>query len=118
MGGRHGYYRAGFSSLRNVLEVMTVGTCGCLNHTTAYDDYRGSSAEFKFGTACDQLSRAPSLAAFNQRMHDAGFRSLWDAKEKVVDAGMLDCSTGNSAICAHATRVLRECPVEEQWTDL
>lgn len=83
----HGYYRAAFSSLRNVLEVITVGACGCLNHTAAYEDYRRGSAEFPFGTACDQLSHAPSLATFNRRMHDAGFRALWDAKDRIADAG-------------------------------
>jgi hypothetical protein len=83
----HGYYRAGFSALRNVLEVTTVAACGALNQTAQYANYRSGSAEFKFGTACDQLSNTPSLDVFNTQMRDAGYRSLWDARDRGVDGG-------------------------------
>jgi hypothetical protein len=59
----HGYYRAGFSALRNALELMTIGTCGAIRNSQQYTNWRHGSVEFKFGTACDQLSNEPLLDA-------------------------------------------------------
>jgi len=83
----HGYYRTGFSALRNVLELMTIGVCGALSNTLQYTSWRNGSAEFKFGTACDQLSREPSVDAFNRSMRAAGHQSLWDAKCGALPGG-------------------------------
>jgi hypothetical protein len=76
----HGYYRTGFSALRNVLELMTIAICGALRSSPQYSNWRNGSAEFKFGAACDQLSNEPLLGVFNNRMRAAGHQSLWDAK--------------------------------------
>lgn len=35
----HGYYRAGFSGLRSVLEVITIGTCGSLSQSAKHANY-------------------------------------------------------------------------------
>jgi hypothetical protein len=59
----HGYYRTGFSALRNVLELMTIGTCGAFQNSQQDKNWRDGSAEFKFGTACNQLSSEPLLDA-------------------------------------------------------
>jgi len=83
----HGYYRAGFSGLRNVLEVMTIGTCGSLSRSQQYLSYRAGSTEFSFGMACDQLSDEPQLILFNSNMVAAGFQSLWEARNAVVPGG-------------------------------
>jgi hypothetical protein len=83
----HGYYRAGFSALRNVLELMTIGTCGCLQHNQRYAEWRNGSEEFKFDVACNQLRSEPLLRAFNTRMRDAGRQSLWDAKDGALPGG-------------------------------
>ena len=64
----HGYYRTAFSSLRNVLEVMTIGTCGAVRATQCYENWQSGTAEFGFGVACDLLSIEPRLGAFHDRM--------------------------------------------------
>ena len=76
----HGYYRTAFSALRNVIELMTIGTCGVLTRTPLYEEWRKGSTEFKFGTACDLLSSDASLAAFNEGLKSKGHQSLWDAE--------------------------------------
>jgi hypothetical protein len=83
----HGYYRTGFSALRNVLEVTTIGACGCLQNNHRYAAWRTGAAEFKFGTACDQLYNEPALGQFNARMRGAGYQSLWDQKQGALPGG-------------------------------
>lgn len=83
----HGYYRTAFSALRNVVELMTIGTCGAITRTTQYQDWRNGLIEFSFGNACDLLSSEPSLAAFNKTMRAAGHQSLWDAKTATLTGG-------------------------------
>lgn len=83
----HGYYRTAFSALRNVVELMTVGTCGAITQTPLYREWRKGATEFKFGTACDLLSRDPSLVAFNQGLRSKGYDSLWDAKRAALPGG-------------------------------
>lgn len=83
----HGYYRTAFSALRNVIELMTVGTCGALTKTERYRQWREGSSEFKFGTACDLLANEPALAKFNGSLRNAGHQSLWDAKRAELSGG-------------------------------
>ncbi len=83
----HGYYRTAFSALRNVIELMTFGTCGALTRTPLYKEWRNGSTEFKFGTACDLLSNEASLVKFNGGMRVAGHQSLWDAKRAELPGG-------------------------------
>lgn len=92
----HGYYRTAFSALRNVIELMTIGACGALAKTPLYKEWRNGSTEFKFGTACDLLSKEPSLSAFNESMRNKEHQSLWDAKRVGLSGGMADAFT---AIC-------------------
>jgi hypothetical protein len=66
---------------------MTIGTCGALHKGQQYKNWRDGSAEFRFGSACDQLSNEPSLDLFNTRMRAAGHQSLWDAKKGVLPGG-------------------------------
>lgn len=80
----HGYYRAAFSSLRNVLERMTYGAWKIL--CCDPEGKVGSHVEFKFGESCNQLSREPSLSEFNKRMR-AGGQSLWDTKRGALPGG-------------------------------
>lgn len=76
----HGYYRAGFSALRSVLEVMTIGTCGSFaRNRQSYEDWRSGAAEFSFGSACAKLSSESKLAGFNADLRKSG-PSLFDAK--------------------------------------
>lgn len=83
----HGYYRAAFSVLRNVLELMTIGLWGALSNSPQYTSWRNGSGEIKFGTACDQLSSKNLLSAFNAQMRAAGHQSLWDAQGKSLPGG-------------------------------
>lgn len=83
----HGYYRTAFSALRNVIELMTIGTCGALTEAPLHKQWRDGATEFKFGTACDLLSNEVSLAAFNGRMRAAGHQSLWEAGNGVLRGG-------------------------------
>jgi hypothetical protein len=83
----HGYYRSGFSALRNALELMTIGTCGALHNSQEYADWRSGKAEFKFGVACDQLCREPLLGAFSANMQAAGHQSLWAARQGAFPGG-------------------------------
>jgi len=76
----HGYYRTAFSALRNVIELMSIGTCGALTKTPLYAEWKKGTTEFKFGMACDLLSRDASLAGFNQGLRSKGHESLWDAR--------------------------------------
>jgi hypothetical protein len=67
--------RRGFSALRNVLEVVMVlkwqrpVLAGVEPHGQ-YVNHRCGSAEFQFGTACDQFSNAPELGVFDAQMRD------------------------------------------------
>ncbi len=83
----HGYYRIAFSALRNVIELMTIGTCGAITKTTLYKGWRNGSTEFKFGTACDLLSNEALLSTFNDGVRAAGHQSLWDAKQGALLGG-------------------------------
>lgn len=83
----HGYYRTAFSALRNVIELMVIGTCGALTRTPLYDEWRKGSIEFKFGTACDLLSSDASLRTFNEGLRSKGHQSLWDAKRTGAPGG-------------------------------
>ena len=83
----HGYYRAGFAALRNVLELMTIGMCGSFQKSDEYVSWRSGAKEFSFGKACDQLASGPQLATFNTRMREAGYQSLWDAKNGLLTGG-------------------------------
>lgn len=83
----HGYYRTAFSALRNVIELMTIGTCGAVTKTPLYEEWRKGSTEFKFGKACDLLSSDAALLAFNKGLRSKGFQSLWDAKQSASPGG-------------------------------
>lgn len=84
----HGYYRTSFSALRNVLELMTIGTCGTLQTSRQrYENWRDGSEEFKFGAACDQLSNEPMLESFHRNVRAAGDQSLWDARQGTRQGG-------------------------------
>jgi hypothetical protein len=83
----HGYYRTAFSALRNVLEVTTIGMCGAFTNSQQYRNWQNGLDEFKFGTACDLLSKEPLLDAFNAGMRAAGHQSLWDAKKGTSSGG-------------------------------
>jgi len=83
----HGYYRTAFSALRNVLELMTIATCGALRNSSQYGKWRNGSAEFKFGAACDQLCKEAFITVFNKGMRVAGHQSLWDSKGASLPGG-------------------------------
>jgi hypothetical protein len=79
----HGYYRARFSTLRNVLELMAIGTSGSFsNRGHAYAAWRNGLAEYSFGKACDHLSQEPLVDAFNTHLRRSGGQSLFDAKDR------------------------------------
>lgn len=74
----HGYYRAAFSALRNVLELVTIGTCGRLqSDNRRYANWRTGSEEYKFRQACNDLLDHPRLSDFNANMRAAGKLPLW-----------------------------------------
>lgn len=98
----HGYYRTAFSALRNIIEVMTIGTCGALTKTELYDEWRKGNTEFKFGVACDLLSNAVSLTEFNQGLRSKGFESLWDPKRADSPGGYSRRLYGNMCDFAHS----------------
>jgi hypothetical protein len=78
----HGYYRAGFSALRSIVELMAVGASGTfVKNGQLYADWRTGTAEFSFGRACDLLSTEPMLLSFNHELQKSG-QSLFDAKDK------------------------------------
>ncbi len=78
----HGYYRAGFSALRGVVELMAIGTCGAFaKNSSMYADWRSGAAEFSFDTACGRLSSEPMLARFNNELRKSG-QSLFDSKDR------------------------------------
>jgi hypothetical protein len=71
--GMHGYYRAGFSALRSVVELMMIGTCGAfVNNSRMYADWSGGTTEFSFGMACDRLSTEAMLDGFNSELRRSG----------------------------------------------
>ncbi|HEV2462256.1 MAG TPA: hypothetical protein VGT04_00495 [Acidobacteriaceae bacterium] len=96
----HGFYRTAFSALRNVLELMTIGTCGSLNNSQQYKDWRNGTLEFKFGAACDQLSKEQALRSFNEQMTDEGQQPLWDPKSPTSPGGY--CRSLYRDLCNYA----------------
>jgi hypothetical protein len=74
----HGYYGTSFSCLRNVLELMTIATCGALRMTEQYRQWQTGSSEYGYGYACRQLSDESLLREFNTRMRASDGISLWD----------------------------------------
>jgi hypothetical protein len=77
----HGYYRAGFSALRSVLELLTIGACGSFaNNRQIYADWRSGTAEFSFGSACTRLAVEPMLDRLNSELRLSG-QSLFDPKD-------------------------------------
>lgn len=78
----HGYYRAGFSALRGVVDLMTIGACGSFVKSSGlYADWRSGAAEFAFDTACGRLSSEPMLDRFNNELRKSG-QALFDAKDR------------------------------------
>jgi hypothetical protein len=78
----HGYYRAGFSALRSIVELMAVGAAGTfVQNGQLYADWRAGTTEFSFGHACDLLSTEPRLLTFNHELRKFG-QALFDAKDK------------------------------------
>ena len=100
----HGYYRTAFSALRNVIELMTIGTCGALTKTPLYAEWQKGTTEFKFGMACDLLSRDASLAAFNEGLRSKGHESLWDARRGGSQGGYSRRLYRNMCDFAHSRR--------------
>jgi hypothetical protein len=98
----HGYYRAAFSSLRNVIELMTIGTCGAITKSPLYEQWRNGSTELKFGAACDLLSNDASLVIFNQAMRSKGHESLWDARRTGSQGGYSRSLYKNMCDFAHS----------------
>jgi len=77
-----GYYRAGFSALRSVLELITIGACGSFaNNRQIYADWRTGAVEFSFGVACSRLAAEPMLDRFNSGLRRLG-QSLFDPKDR------------------------------------
>ena len=103
-----GYYRAAFSALRNVLEVITVSACGTLTRSQQYASYRAGASEFSFGTACDQLRNEPKLDSFNSRMRAAGFQSLWDPRDAILPGGFARREYRDLCNYAHTRRGFAE----------
>lgn len=85
----HGYYRAAFAGLRNVLEAVTIGTCGILAGSPQYANYRAGATEFSFGNACDRLANEPKIEPFNATMREAGFQALWDPRDAILAGGFV-----------------------------
>lgn len=99
----HGHYRAGFSALRNVLELMAIGTSGSFLHSSqAYAAWRSGSSEFSFGKACDHLSQEPMVNAFNTHLRRSGGQSLFDAKDKKADRDGGYARQWYTALCGYA----------------
>jgi hypothetical protein len=99
----HGYYRAGFSALRNVLELTAVGTSGSFLHgSQAYAAWRSGSSEFSFGKACDHLSDEPMLNEFNAHLRGSVGQSLFDAKDKKAGRDGGYARQWYTALCGYA----------------
>ena len=66
----HGYYRCAFSCLRNVLELMIIGTHSTLtaDGDVVYKKGRDGRVEIKFGSVCGQLSKARILQDLHKQL--------------------------------------------------
>jgi hypothetical protein len=108
-----GYYRLAFTSLRGVVENMTVGT----HFELSSDQVRFSSwltgDEFGFGWAADQLRQNATVAQLEQELQAAAQDDLFRQRNTPTgDEGGLE------QICARWTELYRCRPVGEQRTGL
>jgi hypothetical protein len=78
-----GYYRVGFSCLRNVLEQMMIGTRLALIPDSKYfTDWRNGSDKVGFGWAADTLPKNANVAALEKHLQAKTTDALFPQKPK------------------------------------
>jgi hypothetical protein len=78
-----GYYRVGFSCLRNVLEQVTVGSrLALIADSQFFADWRNASDRIGFGWAADTMSKSPEVCAVEAYLKTATNDSLFAQNPK------------------------------------
>ncbi len=79
----HGFYRQAIGSLRNALELVTIGAyCQVCTKSTEFVQWRARQIEISFGSACDGLSGAAAVQSLNSHLRDVVGDSIFDQKNK------------------------------------
>lgn len=75
----HGFYRCAFSCLRNVVELMVIGTHSATasNSPDLYKKWREGRIELKFGDVCTQLSKTVTLQSLHNQLQTVTQDSLF-----------------------------------------
>ena len=76
------------SSLRNALELMTIGTyCQVCGKTSQYAVWRSGGPEISFGEACDKLWKAPPLKPLTSQLNSKLDDGIFDQKQGTYQGG-------------------------------
>ncbi len=86
----HGFYRPSVGCARNALELVAVGSaCQALNLNRRYKDWRDGTADFGFGSACDQLSSAERALGLKNVLAAKANDNLFDQKTQNSEGGWI-----------------------------
>ena len=83
-----GFYRLGFSSLRNVLEQMTIGMhLELANDKRTFGDWLKGNRELNFGWAADNVHKHSSISSLEHHLIDDLGESLFRQKKQKFGPG-------------------------------
>jgi hypothetical protein len=84
-----GFYRLAFSSLRNILEQMTIGLHLELAHNQEiFSDWLNGDPELKFGWAADNVTHHPSIQKLESCLTPMIYDNLFQQKSPKKKAGL------------------------------
>lgn len=84
----HGFYRQAIGSLRNALELVTIGAyCQVCTKSTEFTQWRAGQIEISFGSACDGLSGATAIQLLNSHLRGVVGESIFNQKNKTYAGG-------------------------------
>lgn len=83
-----GFYRQSIGSLRNGLELITIGAyCQLYNEFDEFKKWRLGKIEVSFGKACDKLSRHDTILSLNSYLNKTLDDTLFDQRNKNYNGG-------------------------------
>ena len=84
----HGFYRQAIGSLRNALELVTIGAyCQVCTESTKFAQWRSGQIEISFRSACDGLSGTTAVQLLNSHLRGIVGDSIFDQKNKTYAGG-------------------------------
>lgn len=84
----HGYYRQAIGCLRNMLDLVALGSyCQICHKIPEFDAWLNGQEEIRFGTACDGLWQATCVQPLSAHLHAKLNDSFFDPKTKSDSGG-------------------------------